>query len=51
MLEEASIISIVLIVLTVGVASVARAFGLRLAVQQEHRLSPTHAPAQRYEIV
>ncbi|HYT56977.1 MAG TPA: ABC transporter permease subunit [Verrucomicrobiae bacterium] len=39
MLEEASIISIFLIVLTVGIASVARAFGLRLGVQHEHRLS------------
>jgi iron(III) transport system permease protein len=41
MLEEASIISIFLIVLTVGIASVARAFGLRLGVQHEHRLSGT----------
>ena len=45
MLEEASIISIFLIVLTVGLASVARAFGLRLAVQHEHRLRPGHMSA------
>jgi ABC-type Fe3+ transport system permease subunit len=43
MREEASIISIFLIVLTVGIASVARAFGLRLGVQHEHRLSGTAA--------
>jgi iron(III) transport system permease protein len=41
MLEEASIISIFLIVLTVGIAGVARVFGLRLGVQHEHRLSGT----------
>jgi iron(III) transport system permease protein len=41
MREEASIISIFLIVLTVGIASLARAFGLRLGVQHEHRLSGT----------
>jgi ABC-type Fe3+ transport system permease subunit len=45
MLEEASIISIFLIVLTVGLASVARAFGLRLAIQHEHRLTPGHISA------
>jgi hypothetical protein len=45
MLEEASIISIFLIVLTVGLASVARAFGLRLAVQHEHRLTAGHMSA------
>ncbi|HZA52869.1 MAG TPA: ABC transporter permease subunit [Candidatus Udaeobacter sp.] len=39
MLEEASIISIFLIVLTVGIAGLARAFGLRLGVQHEHRLN------------
>ena len=39
MREEASIISIFLIVLTVGIASLARAFGLRLGVQHERRLS------------
>jgi iron(III) transport system permease protein len=39
MLEEASIISIFLMVLTVGVAGLARAFGLRLGVQHEQRLS------------
>jgi iron(III) transport system permease protein len=39
MREEASIISIFLIVLTVGIATVARAFGLRLGVQHERRLS------------
>jgi ABC-type Fe3+ transport system permease subunit len=39
MREEASIISIFLIALTVGIASVARAFGLRLGVQHERRLS------------
>jgi hypothetical protein len=41
MREEASIISIFLIVLTVGIASLARAFGLRLGVQHERRLSET----------
>lgn len=48
MLEEASIISIFLMVLTVGIASLARAFGLRLGVQHEHRLSETapEGPAQ-----
>ena len=39
MREEASIISIFLIVLTVGIASLARVFGLRLGVQHERRLS------------
>ena len=39
MLEEASIISIFLILLTVGIAGLARAFGLRLGVQHEHRLN------------
>ncbi|MGH7843816.1 MAG: ABC transporter permease [Candidatus Binatia bacterium] len=38
MREEASIISIFLIVFTVGIASLARAFGLRLGVQHERRL-------------
>ncbi|HWP60382.1 MAG TPA: ABC transporter permease subunit [Candidatus Acidoferrales bacterium] len=37
MREEASIIGIFLIVLTVGVASLARAFGLRLGVQHDRR--------------
>jgi iron(III) transport system permease protein len=48
MLEEASIISIFLIVFTVGIASVARVFGLRLGVQHEHRLTgtATGGPAQ-----
>jgi iron(III) transport system permease protein len=48
MLEEASIISIFLMVLTVGIASLARAFGLRLGVQHEHRLNETapKGPAQ-----
>ncbi len=39
MREEASIISIFLIVLTVGIASLARTYGLRLGVQHERRLS------------
>ncbi len=39
MREEASIISIFLIVLTVGIASLARAFGLRLGVQHERRVN------------
>jgi iron(III) transport system permease protein len=39
MLEEASIISIFLIVLTSGIAAFARAFGLRLGVQHENWLS------------
>ena len=53
MREEASIISIFLIVLTVGIASLARAFGLRLGVQHERRLSenidkgPAQLPAGR----
>lgn len=52
MLEEASIVSIFLIVLTVGIASLARAFGLRLGVQHEHRLvgaapkGPAQVPAR-----
>jgi len=48
MLEEASIISIFLMALTVGIAGLARAFGLRLGVQHEHRLSQTAptGPAQ-----
>ncbi len=41
MREEASIISIFLIVLTVGIASLARAFGLRLGVQHERRVAET----------
>ena len=41
MLEEASIISIFLIALTMGIAGLARAFGLRLGVQHEQRLSRT----------
>jgi iron(III) transport system permease protein len=41
MREEASIVSICLIVLTVGIASIARAFGLRLGVQHERQLSET----------
>jgi iron(III) transport system permease protein len=50
MREEASIISIFLIVLTVGVASLARAFGLRLGVQHERRLSepPAKGTPQRF---
>ncbi|HXV80283.1 MAG TPA: hypothetical protein VEG60_10430, partial [Candidatus Binatia bacterium] len=50
MREEASIISIFLIVLTVGIASLARAFGLRLGVQHERRLSesPPKAATQRF---
>ncbi len=48
MREEASIISIFLIVLTVGIASLARAFGLRLGVQHERRLSET-SPRARAE--
>jgi ABC-type Fe3+ transport system permease subunit len=48
MREEASIISIFLIVLTVGIASLARAFGLRVGVQHERRLSETaHKGAAR----
>lgn len=43
MREEASIISIFLIVFTVGIAGLARAFGLRLGVQHERRLSATPA--------
>jgi iron(III) transport system permease protein len=43
MREEASIISIFLIVLTVGVASLARALGLRLGVQHERRLSESRS--------
>ena len=39
MREEASIISIFLIVLTVGIAGAARAFGLRLGVQHDRRVS------------
>lgn len=39
MREEASIISIFLIVLTVGIAGAARFFGLRLGVQHERRVS------------
>ena len=39
MREEASIISIFLIVLTVGIASLARSFGLRLGVQHERRVN------------
>jgi iron(III) transport system permease protein len=48
MLEEASIISIFLIVLTVGIAGLARVFGLRLGVQHEQRLSQsvTEGPTQ-----
>jgi len=48
MLEAASVISIFLIVLTVGIAGLARAFGLRLGVQHEQRLSraATEGPAQ-----
>jgi len=51
MLEAASVISIFLIVLTVGIAGLARAFGLRLGVQHEQRLSraapkdPAQTPA------
>jgi iron(III) transport system permease protein len=50
MREEASIISVFLIALTVGIASLARAFGLRLAVQHERRSSetPLTAAAQRF---
>jgi iron(III) transport system permease protein len=53
MREEASIISIFLIVLTVGIASLARAFGLRLGVQHERRLSetPPKGTAQRFASV
>ncbi len=49
MREEASIISIFLIVFTVGIASLARAFGLRLGVQHERRVSatPSKVSAQR----
>ncbi len=39
MREEASIISIFLIVLTVGIAGAARAFGLRLGVQHDRRVT------------
>ncbi|NIO06925.1 MAG: ABC transporter permease subunit [Deltaproteobacteria bacterium] len=47
MREEASIISIFLIILTVGIASVARAFGLRLGVQHNRSASADQNQSRR----
>ncbi|MDH3444656.1 MAG: ABC transporter permease subunit, partial [Deltaproteobacteria bacterium] len=51
MREEASIISIFLIVLTVGIASLARAFGLRLGVQHERRVTEASPKSAAQRIV